>query len=425
MILGAPALGLSLAATTLNAYLPVLAQAHTSSRFVMGAMVGGEGFVALLLPVWVGAASDRVETRLGPRLPFLIATAPVAAAALALLPLGRSILALIVLATLYYLAYFTFYAPYRALVSDLVPRDKSGRANGIQGVFRGAGMGGGLVGGALLFQLWNPLPYLVAASVLIATTAVAVLGLRNDVRCERQEEPHGSAPAEVWGLVRDHPAIRDFIVANGLWQMTEAGLRSFIVLYLTRGLRMSLSFAALAMSIVAVAALVASPFAGKLADRYGPRHVMRVVLVVFGAGLWLATFTHEIGWLLLELPFVGVGGVIALSLPYALLMRIMPGESHGAAAGLFDVSGGAGSLLGPIMTGVAIDALHRLFPSTDGYGAMWPVLGTATLLSLVFLRERRGREPSPFTPGVSGGPAARRGAAASCPRTPRARRRRA
>ena len=82
---------------------------------------------------------------------------------------------------------------------------------------------------------------------------------------------------------------------------------------------------------------------------------------------------------------------MALSMPYTILMRIMPRESHGASAGLFDVSSGAGSLLGPLLTGVAIDVLHPLFASTDGYAAMWPVIGTSTLLSIAFLKnETRG-----------------------------------
>jgi hypothetical protein len=65
----------------------------------------------------------------------------------------------------------------------------------------------------------------------------------------------------------------------------------------------------------------------------------------------------------------------------------MQEDSHGASAGLFDVSTGAGSLLGPLATGAAVDVLYPLFRATDGYGAMWPVLGTSTLLSLLFLKE--------------------------------------
>jgi MFS family permease len=387
-----PALGLSLAATTLNAYAPVLARALTSSRFVIGALVSGEGFVALLLPLWIGAASDRVETRLGRRLPFMVATAPIAAVALACTPLAPSVALLIVPLAVYYVAYFAYYAPYRALESDLVRPRYAGRVNGLLGMFRGAGMGCGLVGGALLFQLWKPLPFWVAAALLVATTAACVLGLRTSASRPVPENPEGTAWSRVRSVLRDHPAIRRFIVANLLWQLTETGLRAFIVLYLTRGLHKSFAFSALCMGIVGGGALVAAPVAGLLADRYGPTRVMRIMLAVFGVGLWAATFTRSDAWLFAELPIVGFGGAMALSLPYSILMRIIPRENHGASAGLFDVSGGAGSLLGPVLTGAAIDVLHPLFPSTDGYAAMWPLIGSATLLSIPFLMRDQGIE---------------------------------
>jgi len=391
VLIGVPALGLSIAATTLNAFVPVLARELTSSRAVIGALVSGEGCVSLLLPIWIGAASDRVETRLGARLPFMIGTAPVAALALACMPFARSIPVLAVAVGIYYLAYFTYYAPYRALESDLVSRQHSGRANAVVGIFRVLGMGGGLVGGALLLQLWKPLPFWGAAAILILTTAVAVVGLRRLATRKSPDAPEGSAATRVWSLIRDHADIRCFMMANVLWQLTQTGLRAFIVLYLTQGLHRSFSFAAFAMGMVGAAAIIAAPVAGKLADRYGPFVVMRVVLVVFGIGLWIPTFTRSIVWLLAVLPITGLGGAMALSMPYTILMRIMPRESHGASAGLFDVSSGAGSLLGPLLTGVAIDVLHPLFASTDGYAAMWPVIGTSTLLSIAFLKnETRG-----------------------------------
>ncbi len=387
VLVGVPALGLSLTATTVNAYVPVLARELTSSRFLIGALVSGEGFVSLLWPIWIGAASDRVETRLGPRLPFMLASAPLAAAALFWTPFTRSIPGLVIAVGLYYFAYFTYYAPYRALASDLASREQSGRVNGIVGAFRGAGTGCGLVGGALLFQVWRPLPYWVAAVALIVTTAVPALALRQTAsRTNVATDEPGSAATRVWLLVRDHVDIRRVILANVLWRITETGLRAFIVLYLIHGLRKSFSFAALAMGVVAAGALVAAPIAGQLADRYGPTRVMRIMLAVFGIGLWAATFTQSTAWLLAALPVVGFGGAMALSLPYAILMRIMPHKSHGTTAGLYDVSSGAGSLLGPLLTGAAIDLLRPLFESTDGYAAMWPVLGTSTLLSIALLR---------------------------------------
>jgi MFS family permease len=178
------------------------------------------------------------------------------------------------------------------------------------------------------------------------------------------------------------------MAANVLWQLTETGLRAFIVLYLTRGLHKSFAFSALAMGVVAVAALIAAPIAGKLADRYGTVRVLRPMLLLFGLGLLAPSVIRSTGWLLAVLPIVGLGGAMALSLPYAILMRIMPSQSHGATAGLFDLSTGAGSLLGPLVTGAAIDAFHSLFRATAGYAAMWPVLAISTLISIPFMRRR-------------------------------------
>jgi MFS family permease len=153
-------------------------------------------------------------------------------------------------------------------------------------------------------------------------------------------------------------------------------------LYLTRGLNKSIDFSAGAMAVVGVGGLVGAPLAGYLADRHGPERVMRVLLAVFGLGLLVPTFSSSTTILLAVLPVVGIGGAMALSLPFAILMRHMQPGRYGVAAGLFDVSNGIGSLLGPLVTGGFIDLLRPLFASTQGYAAMWAVLGTSTLLSI-------------------------------------------
>src|SRR5689334_19791807 len=91
LLLGVPSVGLALSLTVLSTYLPVLARRFTSSRTIIGALVGGEGLVALLVPLWVGGLSDRLDTRFGRRLPFLMATAPAGALALCSIPFAPSL----------------------------------------------------------------------------------------------------------------------------------------------------------------------------------------------------------------------------------------------------------------------------------------------------------------------------------------------
>src|SRR5262249_12125082 len=71
LLLGVPGFGLQLSLTLVSAYLPVLALRFTSSRAGIGALIGGEGVIALFIPLWIGGLSDRTLTRFGRRLPFL------------------------------------------------------------------------------------------------------------------------------------------------------------------------------------------------------------------------------------------------------------------------------------------------------------------------------------------------------------------
>ena len=386
-LLGVPNVGLSLSLTVLSTYFPVLASDLTSSRAAIGALVGGEGLVALLVPIWVGRWSDRVDTRFGPRLPFLMTTAPLGALALSLLPFAPSLPVMAVDVLLFYLAYFAYLAPYRALYPDLVSSGASGRAQGIQGFLGEIGMGAALVGGGLLLEIWRPLPYFAAAATLLLGTVVLVLGLGRSARvraaCER---PSSAPPAETWALLRGHRDLRYLLGANVLLALTLAGLKAFVVLWLTEGLGKSMKFTAAVMAVVAGGTIVGALVAGKLADQHGPVRVMEISLSVFGLGLLLPAFSSSTLLLGVALPILALCGGAAVVLPYALLMRRMPAGSHGAAAGLYDLSGGLGTLLGPAITGVAIDLLRPLFASTRGYAAMWPAIGVSSLLSVVVLR---------------------------------------
>ena len=63
-----------------------------------------------------------------------------------------------------------------------------------------------------------------------------------------------------------------------MWEAGLGALRAFVVLYFTRGLGLSLREVSGALALVGVAALVAAPLAGKLADRFGHRPVMLAAL---------------------------------------------------------------------------------------------------------------------------------------------------
>lgn len=78
-----------------------------------------------------------------------------------------------------------------------------------------------------------------------------------------------------------------------------------------------------------------------------------------------------------------------MSLPYAVLMPLMPARDHGAMSGLFSLSRGMGIMLGPLLAGAAIQSRLVVAGGTHGYAAMWLVCSAAILLSLLPLRSLR------------------------------------
>lgn len=388
-LLGVPAFGVSLAYTVVTTYLPHLLE-QLSGPAVTGVIIGGEGIFALFVPIIVGVWSDSLRTRIGGRLPFMLAGAALAVLALLAMPFGSGSLVVIGVALVaFFVAYFAYYAPYYALFPDLVPEEMRGRSQGAQGGLRSAGMLLGLVGGGLLLALWQPLPFLVGAVAIAGVTAFFFFGARDRLGGEESARSGEANWKADWEFVRDNRNIRFFIVSNSMWEAGIGALRVFIVLYFTRGLGLSLTEVSGALALVGVAALPAAPLSGVLADRYGHRLVMLVALLFFGFGLLVPLFTTNTYFIAGILP-VAFAAVILITLPYSVLMGFLPQDTHhGAGAALFNFSRGGGIVFGAMLAGVAVELFRGVdflaFGQTNGYAAIFLVASAFILASTPFL----------------------------------------
>jgi Na+/melibiose symporter-like transporter len=386
--LGLPTLAFAFAITALTTYVPKLASQFTASTTVIGVIVASEGLLAMAVPIVVGAWSDRLRTRFGGRLPFLVLGTPVMVAALLAVGGANSLPQIGAAVAVFFLGYFIAYEPYRALYPDLLDDEVAGRGQSTQAVWRGAGTAAALVGGGLLFGLAKPAPFLGAAGVVAVGVTVFVWSAhgRARERARRRGDDGSSSPAEVArqlrDLLRNEPRLRAYLVANGLWELSLAALKTFVVLYITAGLGYSIFTAAAVVGGVALVVLVAAGLSGKVADRVGAPNVLRVALPVYGAGLLVPLFVTVPVAIGAVLPLIAFGGGVIMALPYAMLIPLMPDGEHGALTGFYSVSRGAGVMLGPVLAGAAVSLLKAPLSSTHGYAAMWLVCAAAVLASI-------------------------------------------
>jgi MFS transporter len=313
----------------------------------------------------------------GQPLPFILAATPALVVALAVLGFVDSIAAAAIVVAVFFVAYFVAYEPYRALYPDLVDDEIAGRAQSSQAIFRGLGTFLALVGGGLLISISDPLPFLATALIVGLTMgAFCVAGVRYRRR-ERavQEQAVGEVVRRVADLVRGRRELQAFLVANALWELALSALKTFVVLYVTKTLGLSLAGSSLAIGVAASVVLVGAVVSGKIGDNLGRARDAR------RAGRLRARpvgpVRQHVPWVVaLAAPLVAFGGGVTMSLPHALLMPMMPRGAHGAVTGLYSLSRGVGTSLGPLLAGVAIQA------AGGDYRWTWLVCAAAILVSI-------------------------------------------
>lgn len=390
-----PTLGFATALSLVTTYLPVILDRYTKSATLIGFAIGGEGIFSVLIPLWVGVLSDRIWTRRwGRREPFMIFAAPFMAASLVLAPFQPGYVPIAISTFVFFAAYHFYTSPYQSLIADVTPASSAGKVQGYQSFMRGGGMFMGMVVAGFLFYRWEPSPFIATGLLIMVLTYLAVRRV-DEPTPERVYRPGQRGlwveVRRIWSSTREHKEIQRFMVATFLWESTLAGLRAFIMLYFYYSLGATYQVGALLLGLVGVTYMVAGIISGYLADRYGRFRVMRVGLGVFLGGCVLGFFLRDITWAFIFLPVFGLGGSIVLTLPYAILMRLMPKEHIGQFTGMFSMMRGMANIAAPVVAGGAVDVAGRFMHGNAKYAVIWLVSAFMIVASLFFFR-RFGRD---------------------------------
>jgi MFS family permease len=311
--------------TLLAVLLPILLAPHAPSAFWIGAVIATEGLFALVLPYVAGAASDSMHPRLGRffgRRGALLALAmPFMAAALLVIPFRDNFWALAGIAVVYFAALHAYSTPLRALLIDATPVAQWGRVQGAMGATHLGGVTFGLVAGGLLYSIYEPLPFIVGAGLLVVTTAVT-LAAAWQMRLGRDEQPRRRrgtwdlrTELDFWRTLLRDAESRWFLLANVLWNAGTEGIRPYLFLFATVALGIAVSTASLTMLAFLGAAGIGSAFVGHIGDRLGRTRVLLIGALLTGTAMLPGLFVRDVGWLLVLLVPAGLGAAALVSLP--------------------------------------------------------------------------------------------------------------
>jgi maltose/moltooligosaccharide transporter len=360
LLLGAGTFVVGAVAPLYDSYVPALLQRHLSSSAGVGAAMGIDNVLALLVVPLVGALSDATHTRLGRRVPFVLAALPLTAVALAALPLTTRFGLLPLLAAMIVLdvALAIWRAPFGALLAELVPSIHRSKTEGILGV--AMCLSAMLVlGTARGLSAHDPaLPFFLAGSLVGVVWLVHCMWLR--------EPPHEARTISPRAAIAPFRSLREaFTASNGtalrffaaclFFQMAFQSFSSWFTLHGSERFHTTVANVSLGFIAVAVSTLVGSIPAGWLGARYGRRRMSLVGI----AGMAIScAVLHVVPTLSAAVGALFLFGV-SWSFPVANLtpmaLELGTAARAGSLAGAFLLVQSVAGVVGPSMVGTWFD----------------------------------------------------------------------
>ena len=357
---------------------PMVQDAIGDRRTLIGAVLAIDNVLLLLLVPLAGAASDRMKSRGGRRLPLVIAGYALAAAGMAFFPFAVSfgIAGLITAMVVLYVGVNVQRSPFQALIADAVPSIHRSIATGAV-TFQ-------MCAGAIVFLMLGRMlgmrpAFLIAAGAVLAIGLAFVLTLR-----ERTASAVNAAEATVsslWRAVQTAvggrvPGLRAIFVATVLLQLTFQTFTTWYALHVIERFGMRPEDAAIGFIAWALGGVIGAIPAGFIGRRLGRRTTMLLGFALMAAslllldqagGTWLATPLIAVASACWTLPMVNA---------YPLFIEPIPPGQRGVLAALFLLSMALGGAIGDPLNG-------GLFDMFNGYHPLFLVMTAYTALAFV------------------------------------------
>ena len=378
---------------------------------VSGAIMAADNVLALFLLPLFGAISDRTETRIGRRMPFILGGTAAAVVLMNLLPLldnryaaapsPVTLAGFVAVLALLLVAMGTYRSPAVALMPDVTPKPLRSKGNAIINLM-------GAVGGILYLAVaavmyptsrtegmahvdYQPL-FLVVSLIMAAAVVVLFLTVREPKLAEENRRLEAAHPE--WDLAEDDGAGHEtlpapvkrslgfLLVSISLWFIAYNGVTTWFTRYVAEVMGEGLGGASTCLLVATAGAIVSYIPVGAAASRFG-----RKKTILFGVALLAACFLlgfvlttvyssiQPIMYLVFALVGLAWAAINVNSLP--MVVEMCRGSDIGKFTGYYYTFSMAAQVVTPIAAGALISAVgyRVLFP----YAACFAALAFVTM----------------------------------------------
>lgn len=390
-----------------DSYVPLFLKEVLHSETLVGIGIGIDNWMVLLLVPFFGAWSDRLKTKLGRRVPFVLFGLVAIAVSFSALPLARSYGAFALLSTIlvYSVANAAMRAPMAGLLADLVPSQFRTRANGVASVMMCLGAMPLIATSRMLYKQNPHAPFLLVGALALTVAVVYAFRLREPagenpepvVAPPERSGSRGSGAAGFLAELREPSRmLARFLGACIAFHMVFQSFSSWFTMAGAERYGVPVEDCSIGFIVVGAANLLASLPSGIAGARWGRRHCVVVgVAGMVAASLALSTI-GELETALFALAIFGASWSLALVNLLPMVLERGGAKRSGAYAGAFLSSMSIGGIVAPLICGAVFDVVgdrSALFVLMAGFG----LVSIALLLGL-----RRGYGETPALVAASG-----------------------
>ena len=390
--------GVSVLWSLYNTYVPILlSQKFSLDAAGIGFFMSLDNIAALFIQPPVGAWSDRVRTKMGRRLPFIMVGAPIAAIAFGLVPLADSLPLFVACTVTTILAMAFWRTPVVALMPDVTPSKYRSQANGIINFMGGLGLVLGTSIGAVLVKQNQAYPFWFG-SLLVLMAAILVLVFVREPKVY-EDNPNEEKP-NVWKSLKDlftskhGDAIRIFL-AIMFWFIAYNAIEAFLSLYGVNHLGLDESGAGRLITSVGASFLIFAIPSGFIGGKLGRKNTISIGLSIMIAVLLSVffipkeTLLHSYGsvpmlgdfmnlTILLLLAGIGWSFININSLP--MVVDLTDASQIGTFTGLYYLFSTLAAILGPNINGWIVKLTGNNYASIFVIG---PIFMAAALVMII------------------------------------------
>ena len=400
-LLGFGFFGVSVIWGVYNAFVPIfLADKFHLAPAWIGFFMTLDNIAALFIQPPVGAWSDKLRTKLGRRMPFILIGAPIGALAFGIIPVA-AVLPIFVACTSTLLLSMAFWrTPVVALMPDITPSQYRSQANGIINFMGGIGAIISFIGGGALYKMNPAFPFWMGSGLVIIAAILVLILIREPKEYGDTEKQPGMFESLMEVLRdKDKSAIRLFL-SIFFWFLGYTAIEAFFTLYAKNHLGLNEADGSRLLGHLSLFFVLFALISGLIGAKIGRRVTIMVGIILLGGLIGAMYFIppSTLTVVLTKLPVLGTIPVISLFLMAAgiawslininslpMVVDMTTTARLGTYTGLYYLFSTLSAIVGPNVNGWVIQL------SGDNYNAVMLISPFFMLIAfLLMIGVKRG-----------------------------------